>query len=392
MLDATSGETRKRLDGDTIFEAAISESGLGGYADPGIRERFDYLIGLFNDFGTIRESLYGVAADQMKSVVIKRLHVARDWAENPEILESEIVQPFFVIGNARAGTTFTQMILAMDEGHRTPRYRDVQHPSPPRGADVEADRRALEEQGEYVDFITTQSPRMMSGHPYFDQRAETEAEDEYTYSLDLDLAYPLWYLKVPNLPQCLPPRDPVRAFEFFKNMLKQYQWTCPTGRWVGKGVIHQYIADPLLEVFPDMVGFWVHRKPEELVGSLLELLEIQYAPFNDGQYNVDPDAMVEQLCQGVDHILSCPAIDDARIHHINFRDLVNDPAAVIAPIYEAHNIAFTDDYAGKIKQRMSDPAHRSDRYGKFEYSLDKFGLDGAELRRKFADYCERFDL
>ena len=232
----------------------------------------------------------------------------------------------------------------------------------------------------------------MSGHPYFDQQGETEAEDEYVYSLDLDLAYPLWYLKVPNLPQCLPPRDPIRAFEFHKNMLKQFQWKCPTRRWVGKGVIHQYLADPLLQVFPDMVGFWVHRQPEELMGSLLELLEHQYAPFNGDLYSVKPEAMVEQLCQGVDHILNSPATDDPRIHHIRFRDLVKDPVAVVAPIYDAHGITFTDKYAGRIRDRMTDPAYRSDRYGKFEYSLEKFGLDGAELRRKFADYCDRFDL
>ena len=149
-LNQPGGESRWPLDADEIFLSAISESGLGRYASPDIRERFDYLIGLFNAFGTIKASQHGQAVDQIRSVVVKRLQVARDWAENPEILESEIVQPFFVLGNARAGTTFIQMILEMDDGHRTPRYRDVQHPSPPRGADPAADRRALEEPVSYT--------------------------------------------------------------------------------------------------------------------------------------------------------------------------------------------------------------------------------------------------
>src|SRR3546814_16076823 len=95
------------------------------------------------------------------------------------------------------------------------------------------------------------SPRMMSAHPYLDQKGDSEAEDEYVYSLDFDLAYPLWYLKVPSLPQSLPPRKPVQALQFYKNMLKQFQWKTPTRRRVGKGVIHQYVADSLLEEFPD---------------------------------------------------------------------------------------------------------------------------------------------
>src|SRR3546814_18632452 len=77
----------------------------------------------------------------------------------------------------------------------------------------------------------------MSSHPYLDQKGDSEAEDEYVNSLDFDLAYPLWYLKVPSLPQSLPPRKPVQALQFYKNMLKQLQWKTPTRRWVGKGVI-----------------------------------------------------------------------------------------------------------------------------------------------------------
>src|SRR3546814_8881700 len=108
----------------------------------------------------------------------------------PERLDGEIVQPFFVLGSARAGTTFTQMILTMDDGHRTPRYRDVQHPSPPRGLDPAADARALAEQDDYVAYMLGKSPRMMSAHPYLDQKGDSEAEDEYVYYLDFDLAYP----------------------------------------------------------------------------------------------------------------------------------------------------------------------------------------------------------
>ncbi|MDT9120888.1 hypothetical protein RSW84_25975, partial [Escherichia coli] len=88
----------------------------------------------------------------------KRLLVERDWRQHPEILDGEIRQPFFIIGSARAGTTFTQMILAMDEGHPTPRYRDIQHPAVHRGVDPAADAVALEEQDRYVEYMVGKSP------------------------------------------------------------------------------------------------------------------------------------------------------------------------------------------------------------------------------------------
>lgn len=383
---------RLQLNAQDIFAAAEARSGLSAYADDAQRERFDYLIGLFNGFGSIKEVEYPTAVEQLTGVVVKRLQVARDWAENPSILEEEIVQPFFVLGSARAGTTFTQMLLELDDGHRTPRYRDVQHPSPPRGLDPAADAAALAEQNDYVDYMVGKSPRMMSAHPYLDQRGEAEAEDEYVYSLDFDPAYPLWYLKVPSLPQTVPPRNPVQALQFYKNMLKQFQWKMPTRRWVGKGVIHHYIPEALMEVFPDMVGFWIHRPPEEYVASLLELLSLQYGPFNGDLYNVRPDQLVAMLKAGVDHILNNSATSDSRLHHIRFSDMVKDPAAVFAQIYDAHGIAFTGAYADRINARLHDPDYRADRYGKFQYSLEKYGLEKGALRREFAEYCDRFSI
>jgi hypothetical protein len=148
----------------------------------------------------------------------------------------------------------------------------------------------------------------------------------------------------------------------------------------------------VLQVYPDAVCFWMHRAPEEYIASLLELLALQYAPFNNGRYAVDPEAMVAQLRAGIDAILADPTTNDRRVNHIRFRDFVADPASVIAPIYEANGIAFTNCYAERIRQRMTDPAFRADRYGKFAYTLESFGLDRAALRREFADYCDRFEI
>jgi len=380
------------LDASKLMAGACAASGLGDFLDDGLRERFAYVIDAFNTFGAIPDDKFAVAEKQVQGTLVKRLQVARDWARHPEILDQDITQPFFVLGSARAGTTVTQMILDLDEGHRTPRYWDVQHPSPPPGTDAATDAAAKAEQGEYVDYMVGMSPDMMSAHPYLDQRGESEAEDEYVYSLDFDLVYPLWYLKVPSLPQTIPPRDPAAAFRFYRKMLCQLQWKRPTRRWVGKGILHQYLPGPLMQEFPDMVGFWIHRPPEEYVASLLELLSLQYGPFNGDLYNVTPDALVQQLKMGVDAIVDNPDTSDPRLHHIRFRDFVSNPADCIAEIYDAHGIPFTDQFADAIRTRMTDPAHRADRYGKFKYSLEKFGLEKDTLRRTFANYCERFGI
>jgi hypothetical protein len=102
--------------------------------------------------------------------------------------------------------------------------------------------------------------------------------------------------------------------------------------------------------------------------------------------------MVEQLRAGVDYFLHSETTFDPRIHHIRFRDLVKDPVAVIAPIYEECGIPFTKSYEETIRRRLAGNEYRSDRYGKFEYSLESFGLKREDVRRAFAEYCDRFEL
>ena len=380
------------LNADEILQSAATESNLEQFIEPGIRERFSHMVGLLNNFDSLRADEYPAAVRQLKGFATMRLRVARDWAQYPEILDQTITQPFFVIGNARAGTTFTQMLLSWDAGHRTPTFRDARNPSPPPGLDSAADALALAEQDAFVRFMLEKSPGMLPAHPYLDQGGRSEAEDEFIYSLDFDFVYPLHLLNVANLPQTLTPHDPIAALRFHKNMLKQLQWKTPTRRWVGKGILHQYLTPALLEVYPDAVCFWIHRAPEEFIASLLALLELQYKPFNRGRYNVQPAAMVEQLRAGVESFLNGRSIDDPRIHHIRFRDLMKDPLAVIAPIYEQRGIAFTKAYEDVLRARLASGAYRADRYGKFEYSLEQFGLKREDLRRQFAAYCDRFQL
>lgn len=381
-----------KLNADEILNTACKQTDLGHYLDDPMRERFNYLVNLFNDFGSIPADAYTDAVGELVRIASNRLKLARDWDENPEILTQEIKQPFFVIGNARAGTTFAQSILALDEGHRTPCYWDTRNPSPPPGYSPESDAAAHAEAQQFLDYMLTKSPGLWPAHPYFDQQGYTEAEDEFVYSNDFNMAYPLHFLKVPTMPQALPPPDPIQALEFHKKMLKQFQWKSPVKRWVGKGIIHQYVMPSLLEVFPDAVCFWMHRPPEQYIASLLELLERQYLPFNGSLYDVDPAAMVDQIHEGITHFMAEPALDDPRVNHIRFQDFVANPAAVLAPIYEANNIPFTKEYEQRIKDRLADPAYRADRHGKFDYSLAKFGINKADLRHKFADYCHRFDL
>jgi hypothetical protein len=380
------------LDAEAIFDEAARDYGLERYADDGIRGRFIKLVALFNGVGKVPHEALPPAIADLKHAVVSRLLIARDWAEHPEILQQDVVRPIFVTGSARAGTTFAQSLLALDAGHRTPRYRDCLYPSPPRGLNPRADEMARRGGDAYVAAMLAREPGLLSSHPYHDQGGLAEAEDEFVYSLNFNTLYPLHFFNVPTLPQSPRTRDRLDALRFHANMLRHLQWKTPTGRWVGKGLFHQYVLAALFEVFPDAIVVWTHRPPEDYVASLMAVTEFVYRPVNGAAFAVTADQIVAGTCASLDDVLKDPMVHDPRVTHVRFADMVSDPVAVIAPLYEAHGLTFTAGYEAALRARLADPAHRADRHGKFSHSNSHYGLDTAELKALFADYRERFGL
>lgn len=381
-----------KLDAGTIFANAVEKNDLKNYVTTDIHDRFCAFIQSFNDFGSVSNNALEQANAQLQTLVSNRLMLERDWQQHPEILNETIKQPFFVIGNARSGTTVAQCLLAEDDGHRAPRYWEAHHPSPPPGLNPEQDSLTLASENTHVESIIKAAPRILQIHPFLEVGGLADAECEDLYTTDFRIPHIIQLTNVPNVPQAVPPADGEATFAFHKKLLQQFQWKIPTKRWVCKGPVHQYNIPALLSTYPDAQCFWMHRRPEEYIISMLEMLEIVYLPTNKDQYNVDPQQLVSDLRSGFDYLLSLDCINDPRIHHINFHKFIREPVDTLGQCYEAAGVEFTGSYQNRIKQWFDNPGNRSDRYGKLEYDAKKYGLSRSDLRTMFNDYCERFGL
>jgi Sulfotransferase family len=380
------------LNAQEIFDTAARQYGLEPYVEAGIRERFVAMVALFNEVGRIPADALLPALADMKHAVVSRLQIARDWAEHPEILQQEIIRPIFVAGNPRTGSTITQALLSLGDGHRTPRYMEALYPSPPRGLNPRADENARRGADAYVATMLRRDPRLLVSHPYHDRGGLAEAEDEFIYSLNFDMAYPLHFMNVPSVPLSGPPKDAVGALRFHKNMLRHLQWRTPTVRWVGKGFQHPNVLAALFEVYPDAIVVWTHRRPEEYMASLVAVTDFVYRPVGGALYTLTPQQMVAGVRATFDRVLRDPMVNDPRVSHVRFTDMVKDPVAVIAGVYATHGLEFTARYEARLRQRLADPAHRVDRHGKFTYTAAEYGLDVQEMTSVFSDYRTRFGL
>jgi hypothetical protein len=88
--------------------------------------------------------------------------------------------------------------------------------------------------------------------------------------------------------------------------------------------------------------------------------------------------------------LNNPIIDDPRIHHVRYPDLMADPVGTICGFYRKYDVPFTHEAETAMRDYMKN--NNADRYGKFRYSTDVIGADIAALHAELAPYRERFGL
>lgn len=381
------------LDADGIVDATIKEYGLQEYDDPGVRQRFAALIASFNDTGRLDEIDRPRALAQLSKIVRTRLELARDWSEHPEIAGERVDRPFFVVGAGRTGTTLMQVLLSLGDGCRTPLSWETRNPSPPPGfaPETESDRIAVEQS--HIEDMINLAPGFLLSHPYIDQGAYMEVEDQDIVALDFHTAFPFHYTRVPVAPIVHHHRETglTEALRFHRRVLQHLQWRRPTEHWVCKTAEFYFELPAYFDVYPDATVVWTHRDPVQFIPSVLGIIEHFYLPHSGIRLRGDYAAqIVAGLEQGYQAILGSDWVDDDRIVHVRFEDFVADQTGTIERIYERRGTTVSAGYAERISNWLADPRNRSDRHGRFRYSCEQFGLDPGDIATRFAAYYDKF--
>jgi Sulfotransferase family len=249
-------------------------------------------------------------------------------------------------------------------------------------------QRAVEQ---WMDFCPAQ-PAM---HPYIDKGALQLVEDEEFFALDFRYAYPYHFYRVPTLGGLsLPGGDTVAAYRFHRELLQHLQWNTGRHRWVCKSPSAQHHLDALLDVFPDALCVWAHRPFSEIFVSIVTLTAAVYDSISGkpGNWAAQARSYAEQTKAGLDRLMANTLIDDPRVLHIPFHELAADPAGTVRKVYSVHGTAMSPAFEAQLRRWLDDPENRVDRYGRYPYSYEAFGLDRQWIRELFADYSQRFNL
>ena len=376
------------LDAKQLLDRARQETGLEDFGDDSLPERFGLAVEHLNSLGLAADGRRA-AAGVCLWLLTSRLRLFADFERLP-IAEEEIGRPVFVIGEGRSGTTFLHALLAADPQSRALRFWEVMYPSPPPGLAGPHDPRRARADADWRE-INEQLPGWLVMHPYNDMLGSGIAECERTWAYDFRAMTPTAWWRVPMPPKVVGlPQDHRAQYRLHRMMLQQLQFGRPRKVWMLKG-FHIPRLQTLFETYPDARILWTHRDPVQVMASAVMLSgnldEMLGGPID---WNEHARRYVAGMSAGFARTLENPFLDDPRIHHVRYPDLVADPIGTLRGFYERYAIPFGPDTEGAMREYCAH--NRSDRHGKFRYSTDVLGTDLGALHEQLAPYRDRFGI
>jgi hypothetical protein len=183
------------------------------------------------------------------------------------------------------------------------------------------------------------------------------------------------------------------AYRDLKRVLKLLQWYDPSRKgkkWVLKTPGHLMGIAAVMEVFPEAKLIMTHRDPVAIVPSWASLEHGMYIMVSDEVGKKEVGAFwqdrLAELLNGF--VAERERVNGRNFVDVPYKDLLSDPIATGTRVLEAAGVTVTDDIIAGMAEWI-EHNRREDR-APHQYTLEEYGLDKAEIERKFAKYRSTF--
>lgn len=318
----------------------------------------------------------------------------------PGLWRVRVQEPVFLVGHARSGTTLLHRLMSRDQGRFSSfRLYELYFPSLLQkklirlGARI--DRALLG--GVLERRVRAWEERRYGALRGIHEMGLTKPEED-----DLVLYYScasgFWITKLPYMGELdfyhidrRPPRARRRLMRFYRECVRRQLYLNGAEKThLSKNPVFAGRVESLIEAFPDARFVVTMRNPYETIPSLLSLLRgawraRRWAPERvERCLGVLAEQSFETYRDPLDALARHPEI---RCAIVDYRKLKADSAAAVERVYTELGIAMTLAFREALgAERRRSASHVS----RHSYSLDDFGLERGEIRRRLADLFERF--
>jgi hypothetical protein len=374
------------FDPTALLAAAEAETGLDAWGDDSFREGLEVYCSALEEEAQLSELGTFAMLGNLHGQLANRLRVV-DHADRHDASGEAIEEPVFVIGLFRAGTTLLSNLLDQDPANRSLLNWEAGDTAPPAMPDAFRSGERVEAARAKLGMLDQLNPQLSAIH-----REEADAPTECITLMAQDFKALLWesVANVPSYGQWLMKTDQESAYRHHKLCLQVLQSGGVRGSWSLKSPHHALALDALTAVYPDARLVYLHRDPVEVATSAFSLIRCLSGTFSDADhtaYIVErwTDVLVESV-ERVDAFRDAhPA---ARIHDVQYVDLVADPVAAVRELYGFLGRELT------VENALSDYLARNPKgkHGAHRYRVEDFGADAGAIRERFKPYLDRYGV
>jgi len=385
------GWTLPSLEEQDLLDKAIRRAGSSDFGGEGFLEGMRVLLDSVEREAELSTLGRLSCRETLLRYLENRLRLTEYRAQHPLVAEQRIERPIFIVGLPRTGTTLLFNLLAQDPDNRAPLSWEVEWPVPPpepETYDTDPRIRDAEKLFGNLDRLIPTLPAIHEFGPQLPQECVPINAHEFL-SVQFHITF-----HVPSYQAWLNEQNMVRSYEFHRKFLQHLQSRHMKTRWALKSPAHLPAIDELLTVYPDALIIHTHRDPGRVMPSLASL---HYAFRGMNSDSVDP-ARIGRNVMDTWTIQLQKAVAARRRHHdkpeqffdAHFEDTLEDPVDLLRRAYEHFGLELSDP----ARERMSAflAANPRGSRGVHRYQREDFGLELGEIRERFADYVDEFDV
>ncbi len=382
---------------DSLLIAASAITGLSDYGDDGFREGLTALVDSLNKEAELTLTGRLIARTEISRILQSRLAIIDTEKKHPEIADEEIIEPLFIVGMGRTGSSILYEYFMQDPAHRAPVAWEKKLPAP---AQVPGDETQAMDRIEWIEAETRLmyeiDSSLMSKHEAHARLPEEcsqlmahEFQSGHFFSRNNVPGYALWNAMSDVRP----------AYAMHKRILQILQWRDKQHdgdkkpRWILKYGGHMGKMPELFETYPDAKVIHTHRDPSVVVQSMTSLIASLRLMRSD---SFDAPTSAEMLnggmARGLEKIIEerkQGVIPAAQIADIHFDRLMADTTGTIEQAYQQLDMPFTEAAKAAIEHYMV--ARPRTKHGKHEYAYAD-AVDIAHEKQRFASYMAHYQI
>ena len=320
-----------------------------------------------------------------------RALAVKSMAENPGFYAHAITSPVVITGIPRSGTTALHKLMAVDrrfQGLQT-WLLDTPMPRPP--VAEWANNPQFQRTVAILEARYAAAPNKRAAH-----NVVAEELDECCLVMRQGFVSNMWNCgwSAPSYDAWWQCQSEAESYRHYYRCMQLIGSNEPTKRWLLKNPGHIDNLDLLFAIFPDAKVIQTHRDPAKAVPSLCALLmqlhPLMEHPRTEQHAHIMMSREVAKWSNAVHKAARVREAHRGQVLDLIHGDFHCDPVGAIERIYAFIGMDLTEQATTEMGQRIAEKPEMS--HGVHRYNVADFGLSEGEIRERFGDYVERYDL